>query len=118
MVEDYKKEMRIMNNVIAWSPGVSLASIEKQVILKALQFYHKDRVQTAQALRLPLETLEERLETYETEKREDERKLNEMRERESEFQMRSRGISMPTPSPSFEPKEVVKVSTASKRVRT
>lgn len=49
---------------IIWSPGVSLESIERQVITKALGFYGGNKSQTANALGIAVRTLDNKLTAY------------------------------------------------------
>lgn len=47
-----------------WQPGMTLAQLEKEVILKALRFYGGNKVQTAKSLGIAERTLYNRLEEY------------------------------------------------------
>lgn len=53
-----------MNEIIVWSPGVTLDAIEKEVILKAYRFYKSNKTQTASALGIAIRTLDHKLERY------------------------------------------------------
>lgn len=47
-----------------WQPGVTLDQVEKEVILKALSFYHGNKTVTARALGIAIRTLDNKLEKY------------------------------------------------------
>ncbi len=78
--------------MISWSPGVTLADIERQVILKALQFYRNNKTATSIALGISIRTLDTRIELYAQEDME--QKINAgRRQTEREIQLaRARGI--------------------------
>lgn len=48
-----------------WQPGHTLASVEKDVILAALKFFHGNKSQTARALGIAPNTLASKLDQYE-----------------------------------------------------
>jgi hypothetical protein len=52
---------------ITWQPGITLEQLEKQVILKALQFFGGNKTRTAQSLDIAIRTLDNKLEKYERE---------------------------------------------------
>jgi DNA-binding NtrC family response regulator len=52
---------------IYWQPGVTLDAIEKQVILKAFQFFGHNKTHTAHALGIAIRTLDNKLAKYEKE---------------------------------------------------
>lgn len=80
-----------MNDMILWSPGVTLESIEKEVILRAFRHYRGNKTATANSLGIAVRTLDNKLEKYEADgKLEEERKENE-RHRREEFLARQRG---------------------------
>lgn len=54
-----------MDQQIIWSPGITLADIEKQVILKAFRFFRGNKTTTANALGISIRTLDTRLDEYE-----------------------------------------------------
>ena len=64
---------------LIWSPGTTLAEVEKQVILTAFEFYRKVKTSTASALGISVRTLDTKLELYEQEG-----VANETRRREHE----------------------------------
>lgn len=47
-----------------WSPGRTLEDIERAVILSALQFYRGNKTQTAEALKIAVRTIHNRIATY------------------------------------------------------
>jgi len=47
-----------------WSPGMKLDDVEKEAILAAFQFYHKNKTQTAAALGIAIRTLDYKLARY------------------------------------------------------
>jgi DNA-binding NtrC family response regulator len=51
-------------NDVHWQPGVTLADIEKQVILKALKWFGNNRRITAASLGIAVRTLDYKLERY------------------------------------------------------
>jgi hypothetical protein len=51
-----------------WQPGMKLDEIEKMVILKAFQFFHGNKTQTANSLGIAVRTLDAKLKKYEDEK--------------------------------------------------
>jgi hypothetical protein len=54
-----------MTDAIIWSPGMTLESMEKQVILKAFRYFRGNKTQCAIALGIAIRTLENKLEKYE-----------------------------------------------------
>lgn len=81
-----------MNQQIIWTPGVTLEDIQRQVIVKALQFYKQDKAQTAISLQMTPKALEKKLEQYEKEQREHEMRREEVRKKEADFRLRARGM--------------------------
>lgn len=78
---------------ISWSPGMTLEAIEKQVILKAFQFFNNNKTTTASALGIAIRTLDSKLDKYKIEEEESRVKHERERQRREEFQIRSRGIA-------------------------
>lgn len=76
-----------------WSPGVTLEAIEKQVILKAFQFYRGNKTQTSIALGISIRTLDNKLAQYKEESSQQQEREDAQREREADFQRRSRGLA-------------------------
>ena len=50
--------------MINWQPGITLEEIEKEVILKALSFYHGNKTHTAHALGISIRTIQNKLAIY------------------------------------------------------
>lgn len=80
-----------MNEMIVWSPGVTLEGIEKQVILKAFRFYRGNKTVTAQSLGISIRTLESRMEKYEQDGIAQKRAEEARRKFEEDFLVRQRG---------------------------
>lgn len=53
-----------MSDVIMWSPGVKLETIERQVIEKAFRFYKENKTATASALGISVRTLDNKFAQY------------------------------------------------------
>lgn len=62
------------DGMIMWSPGVTLDAIEEQVILAAFRFYQRNKTATANALGISIRTLDAKLERYENERTEREKR--------------------------------------------
>lgn len=92
-----------VNETIQWSPGVTLEMIEKQVVLKAFQFFRGRKTETANALGISIRTLEAKLNEYKTD---DEvwkvKEKNAAAQREL-FLARQRGAKTPNYIEGFEP---------------
>lgn len=82
---------KMNNDPIYWSPGVTLETIEKMVILKALAFYRNHKATTAAALGIAVRTLDTKLDKYEYEDEKERKKLDDERKRKDEFALRQRG---------------------------
>lgn len=52
-----------MDNV-TWFPGMTLADLEKNTILKALRFYNNNKTHTASSLGISIRTLQYKLNEY------------------------------------------------------
>lgn len=70
-----------MSRPINWSPGVTIAEIERQVILAAYDFYRRNKTVTATALGIAIRTLDQRLAKY----KEDESSLKSRDAERAEF---------------------------------
>lgn len=82
----------MIENIVQWSPGVSLEQMEKQIILAAFRFYRGNKTTTAQSLGIAIRTLDSRLEKYE---KDDADRVVKEKERESdreEFLKAQRGL--------------------------
>lgn len=86
-----------MNDQIFWSPGVTLDQIEKLVIKKALIHFRNNKAATASSLGVAVRTIDNKLERYEMEEREERNKEAERKRKDQEFLTRARGqYTMPT----------------------
>ena len=74
-----------------WSPGLTLEMIEKEAILKAYNYFQKNKTQTALALGITTQTLHNKLNKYEEDQKADEQRVIEQRRREEELQRRAKG---------------------------
>ena len=81
-----------MNGLIAWSPGVTLDNVEKQVIEKAYAHYRGNKTVTAASLGIAIRTLDNKLERY-VEEAKIEKELLEQDRKDREAQLiRARGF--------------------------
>lgn len=80
-----------MDSLITWTPGVSLASIEKQVILAAFRFYRGNKTTTSTALGISIRTLDNKLEKYEADGKADKEKEQTHARKQSDYLARARG---------------------------
>lgn len=53
-----------MNGEVYWHPGITLADLEKQAILRALRFYNNNKTHTASSLGISVRTLQYKLNEY------------------------------------------------------
>lgn len=81
-----------MSDMIMWSPGTSLEEVEKQVILKAFRHFRGNKTATANALGIAIRTLDNKLEKYQKDGEDHERRIHEERTKREEFLIRQRGI--------------------------
>lgn len=81
-----------MHGQIIWSPGVSLANLERDVILTAFRFFRENKTATANSLGIAVNTLSAKLERYTKEQEEHKERQDEQRIKDREFLERSRGI--------------------------
>lgn len=97
-----------MDSQIFWSPGVTLASIEKQVILVAFRNYRGNKEKTAHSLGIAVNTLTSRLKDYQTDDVKEDERIESERRKHSEFLARARGTKTPNNvyGSDFEPKGV------------
>lgn len=68
-----------------WQPGQTLEMVERQVIKKALKFFHDHKTKTAEALGISLRTLQNKLDKYEEEDIESSRIEQQAKERDEAF---------------------------------
>lgn len=80
------------NDFIMWSPGVTLEAIEKQVILKAFRHFRGNKTSTAQALGISVRGLDNKLEKYENDGKEQANRDAVERAKREDFLARSRGL--------------------------
>lgn len=80
-----------MDDIIVWSPGVTLDAIEKQVILKAFRFYRGNKTATATALGIAIRTLDNKLEKYEVDGKAATEREQDEKQRRAEWLKRQRG---------------------------
>jgi hypothetical protein len=66
---------------IVWSPGVTLNDIEKAAIIKAFRFFGNNKTATAAALGISIRTLDNKLERYAEEAKQEEIKAAELENR-------------------------------------
>lgn len=87
-----------MNEMICWSPGVTLEAIEKEVILKAFRFYRGNKTATSSALGIAIRTLENKLEKYQKDGKDDEERERKRASDRADFLIRQRGSTATTPA--------------------
>lgn len=96
-----------MHNMIAWTPGITLDDIERQVIEKAFNFFRYNKTATANSLGISIRTLENKLNRYRQLDFEHRRKMHEIEENRREFNARSRGLPfIPQPFADEAPEEM------------
>lgn len=84
---------------LIWSPGVTLADLEQQAIMKALSFYRGNQTTTATALGISRKTLGDKLKQY-REDDESQKQADEARRKNREYWLnRSRGITTGAAAP-------------------
>lgn len=94
------------DDMIMWSPGVTLEAIEKQVVLRAFRHYRGNKTSTANALGIAIRTLDNKLEKYQLDaKQEKEKADNGIRSREEQL-ARHRGFVPDNTSAHLAPKTV------------
>lgn len=74
-----------------WSPGLTLAEIEKQAIQQALRFYHGNKTVTATSLGCSPRTIYDKLEQYSVEEKAEKDKKDTLQKTNEEFIKRERG---------------------------
>lgn len=79
-------------DMIFWSPGVSLEDLEKQVILRAYRHYRFNKTSTAASLKIAVRTLDARLECYESQDITNAQRAQDEQKRRTEFDLKQRGI--------------------------
>lgn len=78
------------NEIIIWSPGVTLEQIEKEVILKAFRFYRGNKTTTSIALGIAVRTLDNKLAQYGEDTQTQEKRKKDNAAKGTEFLERQR----------------------------
>ncbi len=81
------------NGIINWSPGVTLEAVEKQVILVAFRFYRGNKTVTSQSLGISIRTLDNKLERYEEDGKQERERYELAKARDAATLDRMRGIA-------------------------
>lgn len=84
-----------MDSQILWSPGVTLESIEKQVILTAFRFYKGNKTKTSISLGISIRTLDNKLDGYKELNVTEEKRQQDDRATREAFLTRARGNYTP-----------------------
>lgn len=108
-----------MNDMITWSPGVTLDQIEEQVIKKAFEYFKQNKVQTSSALNISPRTLDAKLDKYGENDEQIKRRMELRRRKDVNFLARCRGESnIPYPPEDLvEHEEPIKETHEAKRRR-
>ncbi len=80
-----------MNTQVIWSPGVSLETMERNIIVKAYRFYKENKTAAAASLGICVRTLANKLEKYEEEERVVRENAERQKEERKAFLARCRG---------------------------
>lgn len=80
-----------MVNLI-WQPGMTLETVEKEVILQAMRYFRGNKTATSTALGIAYKTLDNKLHQYKEDEQSQEKRLNERTARDQEYLNRARGI--------------------------
>lgn len=80
------------SNVILWTPGTSLADVEKQVILKAMNYCRDKKPEAANMLKIKVRELEKKIELYENEQKIHDEKEKAEKQKRIDFNQKARGI--------------------------
>lgn len=81
--------------MIIWSPGMSLEDIEEKIIEKAYEHYSKNEEKTANALKISLEKLQEKIKKFADKQGEMNHTLEMEKQKYEEYLRRARGIHQP-----------------------
>lgn len=95
-----------MSDLIQWSPGVTLKSIERQVIQRAFAFYQKNKTATAKALGISVRTLDERIKEFELDDEAEKARYEAEKQRRAEFLKRARGERTAQHNSAYTPPQV------------
>lgn len=75
-----------------FQPGMTLEELEKQAILCAFRFHRGNKTATSNALGIAIRTLDAKLEKYEAEGKDRQKRLDEQKAIADDFQRRQRGL--------------------------
>lgn len=82
-----------MSHNVFWSPGMTLDYMERSVIEAALNFYRGNKTMAAAALGISIRTIQNKLERYEVEDKQQHERREAARRKEEEFALRCRGAN-------------------------
>jgi hypothetical protein len=51
--------------MVHWQPGVTLREVERQIVEKALQFFHGNKTKAAQSIGVSVRTIDNKIKQYE-----------------------------------------------------
>lgn len=85
--------------MINWTPGMKLTTIEREVILRALEFYRGNKTRTAESLGIVVRTLDNKLEEYQKQDEARRIKAEERTKKEAEQLRRARGLQAEPATP-------------------
>lgn len=95
--------------MITWTPGKTLAQLEKEIFSYALKLYNNNKDLVAESLGVSTKTVYNKLERYAKELEEDKKLSQSLEEREREFIISSRGgigtsvtANLPSPKEFYE----------------
>lgn len=83
----------MQNNIVTWTPGMSLESVERQVILAAFRHYRGNKTATAQSLGIAIRTLDNKLAQYEGDDKKEKLAHELNAQRGQDFLARQRGFT-------------------------
>lgn len=76
---------------ITWSPGMTLSSMEKMIILEAFKFFRFNKTATSSSLGIAIRTLDNKLDQYNQEAEIEKQRSEEYERNRSELLKRARG---------------------------
>lgn len=79
------------SDLIFWAPGVTLDAIERQVIIRAFDYYKKNMAATSRALNIDARTLKAKLAKYDLDEVEEKKREAQRRKEQDDFLARCRG---------------------------
>jgi len=88
------------DNMIQWSPGMTLDFIEKQTILAAFRHFRGNKTATATSLGIAIRTLDNKLEKYQQDDKEAKEKQDDRARQREEFSKAQRGLPSEWRAPS------------------